>query len=327
MRGVVVSRTNETDLYLGINLAIDHVQGGMGDGLQLSFTELRQPVTDADSKEEVLRAIEAIVNEARSIAEDTAGQVHSCGIAVPALVNTAAGLMQLETEGFPVWDGFNLGNWFRERFGLPAIVETEVRAWAAAEMALGQGRGTSDAIFLKIDTSVKAAILSEGRWIRGHSGFAGNVGHIATGNSKVICSCGHYGCLAASVSSDAVLGQFYEALDEVEEEWPEENLPQSAIDVIKLSLAGQAIAQEVLDNFVFDLGAGIASLVNLLNPQRVIVAGEMLLQNPKLLDQAFADAEKRMLPACRTGLRLVRATVVENAECWGAMILAKEALH
>lgn len=327
IRPMTLTRTDagsSSPLYLGLNLQASALQAGLGDGFQMSLSDLGIPVDRVDSAQEVLQALRQILESAHRIAADLTSPLVAAGLAVPAHVHPADGRLTLPTERHAIWGGLQVADWLQQELGLPVVVESEIIAAAMAELKVGAARGANEVLVVKIDATIHAAYWHHGDFVRGAQGFFGNLGHLATGNSDLPCSCGHLGCLEASASTGAILDRFFAAAEAAEIELEEGDMPESADAVFALSQKQHALAATVLDDVAFDLGAGLASAVNLLNPQKVVITGAPIYLRREFFQQVVRDAAQRMLPGCAAGVQLVPAMIRDNPECLGAMILAKE---
>lgn len=326
MKKVRTDANTNSPLYLGLNLQTSFIQAGLGDGFQLLLADLGRPLPHGDTAQEVLPVLCSIWQNAQMVAADLASQIHAVGLAVPAAVHPVRGHLTLTTENNPMWEGLAIAEWLQKECGVPVIVEPEVIATATAELKIGAARGAHDALIIKIDTAVKAAYWRNGEFVRGANGFFGNIGHIATGNSDLPCSCGHLGCLEASVATNAILDRFFAAMEEAELELDDEEMPESAEGVFRLGQQNHAVARAVLDDVAFDLGAGLASVINIINPAKIVITGDPVYGHAEFFEQMSQDVMRRILPGCAAGLQLVRALIHENSECLGAMMLAQQRL-
>lgn len=324
MKTVRTDANPDSPLYLGLNLQTSFMQAGLGDGFQLLLADLGQPLEQGDSAQDILPVLCSIWESAQMVAGDLASRIHAIGLAAPAVVHPAHGHLTLTIESNPMWEGLAVAEWLQKELRVPVIVESDVVATAFAELKIGAARGAQDALIIKIDTAVKAAYWRNGEFVRGANGFFGNIGHIATGNSDLPCSCGHLGCLEASVATDAILDRFFAAMEEAGLELDDEEMPESADEVFKLSQQNHVVARAVCDDVAFDLGAGLASVINIVNPGKIVMTGAPVYLQAEFFEQMRQDAMRRILPGCASGLQLVRALVNENSECLGALMLAQE---
>ncbi|MDZ7269485.1 MAG: ROK family protein [candidate division KSB1 bacterium] len=324
---MILTRTeaaSSAPLYLALHLQSASLQAGLGDGFQILLSDLGIPLDKTDSAAEFLQALRQVLEKTQMIAADLASPLLAAGLAVPAHVHPTTGSLTLPTAPQAMWQGMDVRAWLAHELGLPVVVESDVIATAVAELKVGAARGANDVLIVKIDTEVQAAYWRNGEFVRGARGCFGNLGHLATGNSDLPCSCGHLGCLEASVATDAILDRFYAAAEAAELELEDDEMPESAEAVFALSQKQHAIAVAVLDDVTFDLGTGIASAVNLLNPQKVVITGAPLYLRSEFFQQLARDASRRMLPACAAAVQLVPGMIREHPECLGAMLLARE---
>jgi len=150
-----------------------------------------------------------------------------------------------------------------ERAGVPVFVDNDVNVLALGEWMFGAGRGARSLVMLALGTGVGGGILVEGRLFRGHGGFGGELGHVPIKFDGRPCICGGRGCLKAYVAGTDIALEGSRRLGR----------ELSAPEVFRLASAGDPIAGEVVAEVCQALGAGLAVIVNGLNPERLLVAG------------------------------------------------------
>ncbi|MDZ8274888.1 ROK family protein [Microbacterium aquimaris] len=164
------------------------------------------------------------------------------------------------------WARVPLGEMLRRELDLPVLVENNVNALTMAEALYGQARGHDDVLVVTIGTGVGAGLLSEGGLLRGHAGGAGDLGHIPVEENGPLCQCGARGCLEALIGQDALLAQARE-----------QGLigHQGGTTALRaLAEEGEPAAQQLYSTAGHLLGRAIAGVVNVLDPEMVIVLGE-----------------------------------------------------
>jgi glucokinase len=211
---------------------------------------------------------------------------------------------------------------------MPAVVENDANAAAWAEAAVGAGAGLGNVIALTVGTGVGAGIILNGELMRGETGIAGEAGHIIinpVGGEP--CGCGATGCLEAMASGTA-LGRAGRRAAAANPAGRLAQLAGTAADVTgetvyQAARAGDSAAQQLFDDLGYWLGAGIASLVNVFDPQLVILAGGLMATGDLLLTPTLASFERfvfarlhRELPA------LALAQMGTDAGLIGAALLA-----
>jgi predicted NBD/HSP70 family sugar kinase len=212
---------------------------------------------------------------------DRAGVV-GFGVGVSGVVESGEAV-HAQTLG---WDAVPFGSMLRRATGLPVHVDNGVKALGRAEMWFGAGRGARHAVVALIGTGVGAAVVTDGHMYRGAHGSAGEWGHTTLVHRGRRCRCGALGCLEAYVGADAVLAR-----------WAEAGGPPGADLAALLSAApADPIAAAVLDDTVDYLGAGLGNLVNLFNPELVVLAGwaGLALGQARLADIRAAAGERAL---------------------------------
>ncbi|WP_062213214.1 ROK family transcriptional regulator [Streptomyces sp. NBRC 109706] len=231
------------------------------------------------------------------------------GVGVPGIVEhdrTVGAVVHSPTVG---WDAVPLESLLREAVDLPATVPFRVangaRTFGQAEMWYGAGRGSQDAVIVLWGSGVGACIVTGGEPYGGTGSAAGEFGHVTLRLAGRRCRCGASGCLEAYVGAHALLERWAEAGGEVDETDHEAALGA----LLAAAEAGDERAAGLLAEAAEYLGAGISDLINLFNPERIVVGGWAgLLLGPRLLPEVrrAADAYALPHPAGRSTIELGR---------------------
>jgi glucokinase len=250
-----------------------------------------------------LTTVEGLIEDLRRRAGGRA--VRGIGVGVPGPVD--AGRVAAEVPHAPDLADRPLADLLRARFALPAYVDNDVNALALAEWRFGAGRGVRSLVVLAPGTGFGCGIILEGRLVRGVNGFAGEFGHTPVKFDGPRCWCGGRGCLAvyasgrgiaeaarARVAGDAA-APLVVAAGDVE--------GITAALVFRLAAAGDPVAAAVVDEACRALGAMIATMVNGLNPEAIVVtggvAGSLVALEKRIVAAAAEYAFPRALAATR----------------------------
>ncbi len=188
--------------------------------------------------------------------------VFAIAAAVPATIDMAAGVLT-KLPNLRALEGVCLRDVLSERLGLPAILENDANAAAYGENWLGASRGVDDSICITLGTGVGGGLILNGRPFRGKDGTAGELGHVCVESQGVPCGCGGRGCVEQYASATAIVRMAGEAGMHV----------KTSFDVYNAAIGGDASAIGVFDKMGSYLGIGIASLINALNPEMVVIGG------------------------------------------------------
>ena len=274
----------------------------------------------------VLDAIAAAVDEvARAVSEP----VSAVGIGIPSLMDQRRRIA-VSTVHLPIAD-VPFADVMSERLGRRVVVDNDANCAGLAELRAGAARGARHALVLTLGTGIGGAILAEGQLLRGAVGSAGELGHMVVDLDGPACfgSCPGRGCLEALASGSA-LGR--DALIAAHAH-PGSALgtalaagrPVTGALVTELAHDGDPVACEVLTAMGAKLGVGISSLVNVFNPEVVVVGGGVMAAGELLLSPARAQVAATALSPSREAVRVVAAHFGADSGMLGASILAREA--
>lgn len=286
--------------------------------------ERAQVPTPRGDSEEVFAAVEEAAR--RVMGADVA----AAGVGVAGLVDSAAGIMRygpnLPFRELPLRDRLSAA------IGVPCLVENDASVAGWGEYRLGAGRGTREMLLVTVGTGIGGAIITGGRMLRGAHGFAAEIGHVIVEPGGPQCGCGNRGCWEQVASGRAISRLGGEAaranphslLAELAEGDPEAVSGPLVTDAAR---RGDVVAQEVLAEVGRRLGEGVAGLVNILDPEVVVIGGGAVEAGDLLLDPARkAYREAVEAPDHRPDVPILPAELHNDAGGIGAALLALEEL-
>ncbi|MBI4412806.1 MAG: ROK family protein [candidate division NC10 bacterium] len=245
-----------------------------------------------------------------------------CGLGVAGLVDARAGLVYTA----PNVAGFRdlpLKKLLEEKIEVPVTLENDANAAAFAEYWLGAGRGVGSLVCLTLGTGIGSGIILGGKLLRGASGAAGEAGHMAVEANGERCGCGAQGCLEAYSSATAVLRDARAALARGEatalrEKFAARPEALTAKDVSDAARAGDPVARGILERAGRYLGVGLTSLVHLLSPDLITLAGGLTAAGDLLLAPALAELARRAFPVLLRRTRVAVSALADTAGMLGA---------
>jgi glucokinase len=235
----------------------------------------------------------------------------SVGIGVPGLYDPATGNTRMLPNLEGDWDGVPVATIVRETLGLPTSLINDARAFGLAELRLGAGRGASTMVGLTLGTGVGGVVAIDGRVHQGHDGTAGELGHQTLDPDGPECTCGSNGCLEALVRADRI-----EALAGT----------ATAQDAFERARAGDPRAQACMAEIGRHLGIGIANMIVILTPDRVVVGGGMSPAMDLLMDPIRQQVRQRVTTTSVDQVEIVPAALGTWAGSIGAAIHGAESL-
>jgi glucokinase len=270
----------------------------------------RELPTPLGSQDDLLRGLAVAVEDV--LEEDVA----ALGFGIPSTIDQRSG-KAVTSVNIPLAD-LDLRAWMRERFGLPVGIDNDANAATLAEWAYGAGRGTRHMVMLTLGTGVGGGLILDGKPYRGAVGAGAELGHMVIDLDGPPCQgvCpgrGHLEALASGhAATVAAREQFGPAVD--------------AHRLVRLAGEGDSDAVALLAELGHRLGAGIVSLVNVFNPELVVVGGGFSAAGDFLLEPARELVAREALSPARELVRIVRAELGTAAGLVGAGLVAFEAL-
>lgn len=235
------------------------------------------------------------------------------GIGVPGTVDADTGTIGPDIHYVPELATMSLAETVHKRTGVPVFVDNDVNVLALGEWMFGAGKGARSLAVLALGTGVGGGIILDGRLHRGHAGFGGELGHVPVNFDGRPCICGGRGCLKTYVSGTdiALIGS--------------ERLGRqvTAAEVFQQAGTGDAAAREIVAEVVEALGAGLAVIVNGLNPERLLLAGSVAKSLKPLEKEIRASLERYAFARAIAGTRLELLTIEKDATVRGGAALIR----
>jgi glucokinase len=279
-----------------------------------------------DGSAAVLESIVAAVEEMRDASEQ---EVDGVGLGIPALVDPRRGVA-ITSNHLPIED-FAIRDLLADRLDLPVVVDNDANCAIFAEWRFGAARGAHNAVLLTLGTGIGGGLIVEDRLVRGESGAAAELGHMVIDVNGPPCPgrCPNHGCLE-SLASGIAIGR--EGL-RVARAAPESALARALAAgrevtgalVTELAHDGDTAARDVLALVGERLGIGIVNLVNVFNPEVVVVGGGVIAAGDLLLAPARDTVARRALAPARDVVRIVPARFGAESGMLGAAAMALEA--
>ena len=308
-------------------------------GIDLGGTKILSLVVDDDLEiagrdyrlTEAAQGLDAVVQRMVDSLRAAAGgrRLRAVGISTPGPCDVRRGIVT-SPPNLPGWKDVPLAKLIGDAFGLPAWIENDGNAGAIAEHRVGAGKGFDHVILVTLGTGIGGGLILDGRIYHGASGSSGEIGHMKLTDDGPACSCGRRGCLEA-LASGRYLGEL--ALAIVKEEprgilarlTPAGETP-TAETLSDAAAAGDERAREAIARAGGYLAEGIVNLVDIFNPQQIVLAGSLRKLGPLYLDAAFARVKSDPFPQSAADVELVEAMLEDDAAAIGAAIVAMDRL-
>lgn len=294
-------------LGLGIEIGGTKLQVGVGAREGPLLGVARRRVDPARGAEGIREAIPAMAEEALAAAGLRKGDLSAAGVGFGGPVDTRRGvaLLSHQIEG---WRDFPLRRWLEDRFGIPAVVQNDAKTAAYAEAVRGAGRGRRRIFYITVGSGIGGGLVVDGRIDEGQGLGAGEIGHTWVADPET----GKPEKLELIASGWSIGRRAGRRLDR----------EVTAVDVHALAEGGDTIARKVLEEAAGALAVGIANVVALLHPERVILGGGVSLMGPLFWEPLRAELRERAFAPFAQSFDLVPAALGEEVVVVGAVLLA-----
>jgi glucokinase len=311
-------------LVCAADLGGTHLRVAVVDSAGHIHFRLKQSTPQEASPDGIMRLLVSAVRECEVHAKQNGGRrISAVSVVVPGTVNVDRGIV-VKAPNLPALDGFHLSEHLTLQLGYGSVLENDANAAAVGEMWMGAGRGRSAIVCVTLGTGVGGGIILNGKLWRGVDGAAAEIGHMCVDPfGGVACGCGSRGCLEVYASATAIVRMTREASP---------RHPGSALDINKLTseaifCAGKhndELALEVFKRMGVYLGIGIANLINILNPEMIVIGGGVANGWELFYKSMRQQVAERAFPLLAARVQIVQAECGDDAGLLGAARLGFE---
>jgi len=310
-------------------------------GIDLGGTKISTALVDSDGSiiahdyRETLAAegqkvvVERMLDAARRVMAQAGvaqAQVAAAGIGAPGPLDIETGVV-VAPPNLPDWDCVPLKRLVEDALGITTFVENDANAAALGEHRFGAGRGVQHMIYVTASTGIGGGLILDGKLYHGVGGMAGEIGHMTIVPYGPLCACGNRGCLEALASGTAIARR---ARERVARGVPTLMADLAGGDpgritaklVAEAASQGDIEAREILAEAMNYLGIGMANLVNLFNPQLIVIGGGLTNIGELLFGPVRRAIGRRTFPTPARAVRVVRAELGDNVGVLGAAAVA-----
>jgi predicted NBD/HSP70 family sugar kinase len=255
--------------------------------------------------------------------------IKGIGLAISGVIDRKSGTV-LFWPKVPGWNDVPVKQTLHNKYGLPVVVEDSVRTLALAEQKFGDANGRSNFVYVVVSMGIGAAIYTNGQLYLGADNLAGELGHTTIDERGDLCSCGNRGCLEVYASGGAIINRMksglqqgvHSSLAQLAAKHPERISVETIVSAAK---SRDQFAHTVLWEAGSHLGTGIATIVNLLNPEAIILGGEVpRAAKGFLLKPLFHSFRGRTLHRSVRNVKVIVSRLGGEAGAVGAGILVAE---
>lgn len=292
---------------IGIDLGVNYIRGVLTDLLGNVMEEREWSMKRPDLASGLKQLTECI-DKLIALAPESPYGIVGIGIGVPGIVDDRGTILfapNLE------WGRVDLQQYVEDKFQVPVTIDNEANAGAQGEQKYGAGRGIAHQIYVSVGIGIGTGIILHKELYKGASGFSGELGHLSIEYSGKPCRCGNRGCWELYASENALLEQAVQ-----------QGLPEELDELIASAEAGDEQTLALFRSIGSYLGAGIANIVNVFNPD-VVIIGNRMSKASRWLGEAVQEAvDMRTLSYHRERMRILFADLQDRSAVRGAAYYA-----
>jgi len=280
----------------------------------------------AKGPEAVIQAMLASIERAIGQAGITKAQLEAICIGAPGLSNPETGIV-FTSSNLPGWKNVPLREIIEDKMGAKTLLINDANAAALGEMYFGAARGARNFIYITVSTGIGGGIVIDGEVYAGDRGTAGEIGHMTIDTNGSKCNCGNTGCWETLASGTALAREARKRIKSGAEtailEYAGGDIDKvNAEAVYRASQQGDALARELIARTGYYLGVGLTNLINIFNPELIIIGGGLSRIGDMLLEPAYKVAEERSYRAAFDSVRFARPALGGDSGVIGAAAYA-----
>ncbi|UCG93884.1 MAG: ROK family protein [Candidatus Aerophobus sp.] len=251
--------------------------------------------------------------------------ISAMGVGFPGHVNFKRGIA-LTTSNLPQWDDIPLRDILEDRLKIPVYLDNDANLAALAEHLFGAGKGAKNMIYLTVSSGIGAGVIINGKIYRGNRGTAGEIGHTTLDINGPVCTCGKRGCLMAMASGIGIAniakGVIRKGKKTLIKDLAQNDINKITAKVIaEAAFRGDEFAENLIEQTARSLGIGLANLVEIFDPEMIIVGGGLSKIKEKFLELVEEVAIQRVPEQLRDSVNIVSSPLGSDAGLIGAASL------
>lgn len=306
-----VTLAHALGLVAGVHFSTRHLRISISDVAYTVVAETHMPLAKDHRADNELDRVMLLLADMLETAGAGMLDLLAVGVALPAPVDRRTG--RIARRGIlRGWDGVEVADVLQQRLKRPVFVDTDANAAALGELRLGAARGKEDVVFIDVGDRIGAGLVLGGRVYSGHAGMAGELGHTVIQEDGPVCECGNRGCVQAIAGGNALIQRLQAG----------NNRGIKLQDVIVRAMSSDADAIRAIADAGTAIGVATANLCNLLDPERIVVGGDLGQSGELLLGPMRREVERSVLAGSTFAPEIVQSQLGAGAAAMGAVAMA-----
>jgi glucokinase len=319
------NRQSASGVFLSLDIGGTKIAGGIVDAEGALCQRGTVPTEAEQGAERIIANASKLARELLHCHQQTSSEpVLALGVGSVGQMDFASGRVVLATSAMPGWAGTRLKSAFSAALGLPTFVENDANAAAYGEYRAGAARGYRHVMCLTLGTGIGGGVIADGQLLRGATGGAAELGHVAVELDGELCPCGRRGCLEAYSSGSALLRYTKTCLESLPPGTTSElagHPDLTGLVVFDAAARGDRLAQDSVERFCRYLAKGLISFQFAFDPECFVLGGGVSAVGEFLL-----EGIRRALPEEDRHIRPLLASLGNDAGLIGAALLARDSL-
>ena len=307
---VLIALDASAGALVGLDFGHRHLRVALAD---LSYTVLGETVVEIEVDDAGREALDLAARLAEELMDEAGvdpGRVLAAGMGLPGPIDRDSGLVHSQAI-LPSWVDIDAAAEMALRLGVPVHLDNDANVGAMGEFTFGAGAGSDVMAYLRLSAGIGAGLVIGGRPFRGARGIAGEIGHVVVDPQGPICRCGNRGCLETFVAGEALCELLRRSHGQL-----------TVRRLLALASDGDPGCRRVIHDAGRVVGRAVADLCNYLNPDLVVVGGDLSAAGDLVLDPVREAVRRFAIPAAAEDVRIVTGGLGPRAEVLGALALA-----
>ncbi|HTL46482.1 MAG TPA: ROK family protein [Verrucomicrobiae bacterium] len=315
---------------IGIDIGGTKISMVLGTPSGKILVHRRIPTRTGAETKACIAELKAAIREILHTAKAKKYKVLGIGIGAPGAVDSRTGIVP-RSPHLKGWKGLPLARLLEKEFSLPVLMANDANAAAVAEKIFGQAKGCQHFIYMTVSTGIGGGIYTFGKLLEGANYVAGEIGHMIIVPDGNLCSCGNEGCLEAYSSGTAIARHAESQVRKGKRTILAARMDKQGFltgrDVGEAATKRDSVAVKSFEKAGYYLGIGIANLLNIINPEKVILGGGVWASAPRRFEQIMMQScRHHAWPEAVKKVKIVRSKLKGSVGDLGALALVFERL-
>lgn len=312
--------------YIGIDLGGTNIKSAL---YSLEFEKIGEVRSDTEAQKGSQTVLSNMLGNIERLLDDAgvkASEVCCMGIGIPGVLDIERGI-SIFAANFADWENVPISEYFEKNLGILTYIDNDIRVNLYGEWYFGAGKGKNNIVMLTLGTGLGSAVIVDGHMLYGACGSAGEMGHMNMYRHGRECRCGSSGCFGRYVSALGMINTVKEKLangrTSILSEWTGEDTDRLSAKMVSDAFdAGDEVAVETMNETGEVLGFGLVNVVNLFNPEIIIIGGGMSAAGERLLRRAREVVNEKALKVPAGICEIRTAALGDSAGMLGAAVFA-----